>query len=430
MSKHTKKEVTQKKKKVAGSKPTPKVQAPKPKPASVRRIVRERNDLERDKRKTEKEKKTRDGVRNVSQRDSLSNWKSANLAERKGYNCDTLPYAKSVQARHLSSATMRYAATLADPTMDLSIVHPIVQPTYEAGMVSMQRMICNFTNTCSTGSTQAMSFGIICPGYSGPYSDRAPVYTTNGSFIASTINVATGVAAEYFNFAPYNTGYNDAEMNFRTTACIVRIRNVTPSMYRGGSIVLAEAPGHVNGTFFGDTYAEVASMRNSTIYDLNIEEGEYLEIIWHPQDNLIPDTPDAIGVSGLRGFTSYDAAAFTLTDDTSSELCFVVSHPKIAGTVSPQELQISVSAVYEMRGERVRGKQLYRREAEGAAVMDAAVTDLSASSGVLDSAKTWHDQAAGPLSAQVGRYVRTAVDLAKSVAPIATDVLALLGVAP
>jgi len=325
---------------------------------------------------------------------------------------------------------MRYAATLADPTMDLSIVHPIVQTTFDPGMVSMQRTRCNFTNTCSTSSTNAFSFGVICPGFSGPYSDRACAFTTGGTYTGDNVGFMTGVTNENYTFAPYTTGYNDDEMNFRMTACIVRIRNVTPEMYRGGSIVLAEAPGHVDGTFHGETYPEIASMRNASIYDLNINDGEYLELIWHPQDNLIPDTAEAVGISGLRGFTSYSATVTNISIEACSELLFCVSHPKIAGTVSPQELQVSVNAVYEMRGERVRGKQLYRREARGFAVMDAAITDLSASSGVLDSAKTWHDQAAGPLSAQVGRYVKTAVDLAKSAAPIATDVLALLGVAP
>jgi hypothetical protein len=367
----------------------------------------------------------------------LKNWTTKNLAEREGYSCDSLPYSKSAQARHLTSATMRYAATLADPTLDLSIAHPIVQPTYEAGMVAMKRYRANTVMTCHSTSGPALSWIVVCPGASGPYGDRNVATVTDGTYTGTVIGAAAGAGPVNWIETPYVAGLTDQDaLNWRLTACVVRIRNVTPSMYRGGVIALAESPGHSYGAWLGFDFDTVAGLKGTTLHDLDMNDGEYLEILWHPQDTGGFDEgaseTDAlnVGCSGLKGFTHYETAMSAITDKQCSELVAVCKNPKVAGTTSPQELQISINAIYEMRGYQVAGKSLYRREAAGTAVMDAAITDLSATSGSLDSSKTWHDQGAGPLSAQVGRYVKTAVDLAAKAAPIATDVLALLGVAP
>lgn len=413
----------------------PRNQKGKPSKAATRRKAQERRARQRrrDDRKGETQKKAEAKRINAPQGSGvLKNWKDKNSAEREAYNAHELPYANSAKARHLSSATLRYAATIADPTQDLSIVHPIVQPTYEAGMVAMERFRCNLTQTCSSSTN--FSFTLVFPGTAGPYSDRWCAITTPGTYAGTSIG-GGGVAAGTWIDTPYDTvSANEVTLSWRMTACVVRIRNVTPEMYRGGTIVVLESPGH-ELMFDGLDFDDISSYRGATIYDADIAEGEYIELLWHPQD--VSPTQSAVtshqletGRSGLVGFNDYSIPLLGYTADLGGELAIACAHPSVLGTVQPQLLEVSIHGLYENRGSSVRGKSLYRREADGMAVMDAALTDLSSRSGSVDSAKTWHDQGAGPVSSTVGRYVKTAVELAQAAAPIATDVLALLGAVP
>lgn len=362
-----------------------------------------------------------------------ANWRRQNTAEREGYGAASLPGANSTKCRHVTSETMRYAATLADCTQDMTIMHPTVNPTYPAGMVSLQRfkaveeVLCNSTSSAANG----FSWMAICPGHCGPYGDRVLLRSTgeqyNGSVITANFPTA-GLENTGWADSPYfAAGSTAAEISYRMTACTIRIRNVTPDLYRGGSIVLYEVPGHNLGALVNMSWKRMASLRGSTLHDLDIKGGEYFEMNWHPQAPETGTISNGEAITGTSGFSHQNTSEVEFDTAGLSELAFMVRNPTVSGAIQAQTLEVTVHAVYELRGTLVHAKELYRRDADGSADMDALITDVTAVSGSLDSSKTWHDQTAGPVSTQVSRYINTVSEIATAVAPIATDVLALIG---
>jgi hypothetical protein len=215
------------------------------------------------------------------------------------------------------------------------------------------------------------------------------------------------------------------------TGSVMRIRNVTPNLDRGGTCAVWEVPSHTITGAQAMGFGEISSAPGSSVYDSNLQEGEYIEVIWHPQNtNIVTNGVTALeeqsGVAGME-FTHYGVASTNQANTAKfSELIFISEDP----TGKPQSWEISTYSIYEIRGLEVKTKTVYDRSAIGWTAAVNAFSDLQAKVGHLTDVKEWHDQEGDPEESGapiVSEYIKVAADFAKEVIPIGMQVAELLG---
>jgi len=113
----------------------------------------------------------------------------------------------------------------------------------------------------------------------GADANVAPVISTTNSY-AST-NVPTYNYTNVLIPAP-NSPYDGSTgaLRARLVACGVRVRNITPLMYRGGQVLLCESPTH--GTLGNVNFSYINSFITSGSGNAS---GSWSSVVWHPMDS-------------------------------------------------------------------------------------------------------------------------------------------------
>jgi len=114
-----------------------------------------------------------------------------------------------------------------------------------------------------------------------PLAAGCPVEFSDATFALSTFqNVpVAGVVAANTN-SPYPSTYTREQVALRLVAAGLRIRNITPLLNRGGSLVGCETLGHQD--IVGSTLT--ALLNQDTAERCNSSSEEWTSVMWHPTD--------------------------------------------------------------------------------------------------------------------------------------------------
>lgn len=320
----------------------------------------------------------------------------------------------------LSPCCVKYMATLADPTLDMLQAAPIPIPNPPTGPVTMIRVKTQGTFTVNG---DGFAWLLFAPGFAGPYVDRDCIQHSRAGFVGDTIDISQpepDIGYAGWGQAPFtalNSRY--ADVNWRCTGAVLRVRNIAKLVDRGGQSLTYEVVGHDKAYLKNQNFTTIASLPRTQLFSNSNDLEGWIEVTWHPSGvqplELISTNEEDAGLSGTK-FTSYATSSAALSDDDRcSELVFMTS----AATVNSFEFE--AWAIYECRGNNVYGKREYTRDAESYSHASTAITELVAQAG-------HHEDGDGSegVWGKVKEYVKAAADVAETATPIATDLASLV----
>lgn len=328
----------------------------------------------------------------------------------------------------LSTATAKYAATLADPTIEQGHWAPIPAAYPPVGACGMYRYMLRGSARHSTSST--LGFVTCSPALCGGYNDRLLISHTTASYGSGTINpVATGMGYVPPVTSPFDsTGAARLETayKFRVTSCLLRVRNVTPLAGRGGTIVMLEPQSHDSAVVADLTFDEIASNPRASVWSMSDTDDSWYEMTWHPTteraDEVVAGREFNRAITGIE-FSSYQNPT-TPSFNNVAEMIIAWKSPDsvvIPGQPQPQQMEWEAWVVYECIGTEVRNKVEYPRDAEGFGYVSSAISDLKNQSGQ-------EAQGSKPEKKSIKDYIVATLDAAEQVIPVGLNVLAALGI--
>lgn len=329
-------------------------------------------------------------------------------------------YARSKKHNCLSSVTCKYLCTLANPSIAEEHIQPIPTTLPIPGPVSMRRFVARGTAThAATTDFGYVQFG---PGAAGPYFNRNAVVATTATFAgAQTLSATDSPGAgqtDAVTWPPINRPFTpDANtgMEFRVTAAVLRIRNVSPAIYRGGSIVTLEAYSHEEGSFASKSFSALAGNKRARIFTAQQAADGWIEATWHPTTQKSDQGEYGLANYGGMNFTAL-TTSYTLNPAGELIIAFTGNGSGIPSPVYEWEAW----AMYECIGSEVSGKREYNRDAEGMTAVEGAVSDEKASTG-----RMMHNRQSTMQKARA--YLDAAAETARDVAEAGVSIVSLLG---
>ncbi len=188
-------------------------------------------------------------------------------------------------------------------------------------------------------------------------------------------NAIVGVSTATSN-SNWNIQENPANLKMRLVASGLRIRNVTPYMYRGGVVRGLETPQHNDA--IGYTYSSMSLYDQSGAGDI---EGKWSSLVWHPVDE------DEFDYVNGRNCPIYTDIVNGNTDNIlwNNSLAFCVQSPAL----QTQQYEFEVVGAYEFVGAMVHGTTPNRSDPLGmSAIQETYSSSASRRPSVLDRALT------------------------------------------
>jgi len=197
----------------------------------------------------------------------------------------------------------------------------MVTGTTGTGAVVIAPFSCCFNDTISATPTSPTVAAIATTAaYSG---STIPNYTSSGVAIGSTNSM-------------FATTQSESAVEVRLVACGLRVRNVTPLLNRGGSIIGVETPAHDDIT--NQTFGQVNAYDQSGLGDAS---GNWNAVTWHPIRQSEYDFFNGafIGSNNTEVATNRHCLAFVATAPPST----------------PQTYEVEIYVVFETVGDACHG---------------------------------------------------------------------------
>jgi len=213
--------------------------------------------------------------------------------------------------------------------------------TLGVGFVSVQPFQIAFNGIPSTGSP-------------GPVNYSTAIFTGTTFSPAAT----TGVG-EAQTDTPYTSVLTSAQIETRLVSCGLRVRNVTPMLNRGGSLVGIEELNHQSLQVNGFNLS--ISMMEDTAAAMSATSDDWQSVTYHPQ------SPTEI--SWYTGFTAYG-----VVPTNYDFMGFIAQAPPS----TPQTYEWQVTGCFEAKGTSVQGLTPSHSDPAGFAAVQNAVSSVEA----------------------------------------------------
>jgi len=191
--------------------------------------------------------------------------------------------------------------------------------------------------TSSTSGFGYVSFAPFNAAYFHGTTTHGPVNWSDSTFVGSAISTAL-VAVTGQNFASLNSPYSSGNAGDQTQARLVaaglRVRNTTPLLSKGGSLIGLESPGHLD--LGGETFTTCLLV--DTCERCDAFSNDWIGVTYHP---LYPNE-----------ITYFPAAASDQNPYMNDILAFCAQAP---ATGTAQLYEWETYGVYEFMGELVHG---------------------------------------------------------------------------
>ncbi len=249
----------------------------------------------------------------------------------------------------LSAPAVDWAMALGDPFG----AEPAGVPDFPA---TKSRKVKAFAKTTMTIPAGGIGFAAMNPA-SGVVNDAVFVFSTTAAFAgagfdlnAATAGVITANGNSEYLFAGFGPGINMAE--FRVVGSGLRVRNTTPNLSRGGSLVALQEPRH--SSLHTRTFAQLDADVQSGKFELGSLGANWINVLYRP---LVKSD-----VEYAETFPTYTPAP---TDPS-----FYVG---VIGT-SPvaQTLDVEAYTIFEVQGTAIRGVTISHNDPNGFAAVQAA----------------------------------------------------------
>lgn len=233
-------------------------------------------------------------------------------------------YRDAFNPQVLSAATTAYLHAASDPFE----APPCAVPNSPALMTAPRKVWSKGSFSSSTVPAALDTGFIVISPETGMVNDLAVGYTNSAALAVPNVNLGASVAT-FSNSEFTSAALGPNAMQARVVSVGLRIRNITPSLTRGGQCIGLTEPAH--GSVNGFTVAIMDSYNESERHG-GKELSQWLELIWHPVD-----TDD------------YD---FVSVPNVTPCMGFIVTAP----SASPQTYEYEIYGIYEYQGRNVIGK--------------------------------------------------------------------------
>jgi len=252
------------------------------------------------------------------------------------------------------------------------------------------------SGTCVTGTTLVgfVSFnpwqGVFIPGAANNY----PIQSSNTSFALQTFANAptTGVLTAPTN-TPYLSNLTDVQFQFRVVAGGLRVRNITPLLNKGGSLVGIESLNHddLNGESINSCLQQDTASRMDPLSE------DWSSVVFHPEN------PEEINFYNVTN------------QPVNKFLGFIFNAPV------PQEYEFEAAVICEVKGNVIHGLTPSESDPHGF----AAVQNLTSNSAARRPFKT--SDSGFRLGNLLGGLAKTFLPQIGNIASIASQVTSGVG---
>jgi hypothetical protein len=224
------------------------------------------------------------------------------------------------------------------------------------------RYSTNLRGTFLTSSTSSIGTVSVNPWmmcYSGGLTNTAGTYTADGivattsaytgnTFPDTPIPLPVGVGAAGTN-SPFIPTYDQQDLQVRVVGAGLRVRNTTPLMQRGGTLIGIEEPNH--STITGYTTTQVLTFDQASFCD-SVSTG-WCSVVWHP---VVPEEYEFHTSAEFLPFLTppNTGAALQRGPDLlyNQVLGFIASAPPS----TPQTYEYEAVVIFEAKGFRAHGQ--------------------------------------------------------------------------
>lgn len=211
-----------------------------------------------------------------------------------------------------------------------------------------------FTFTTST-ATGGKGYGFVsCTPYAMTQSTNTSIYCSGSTTIVSAIPTSTiaGVSTNYVTSytvdSPFaSSAFTANAREYRVVSAAIRVRNISPRDYLGGSVVGLHTPN--NGTAEGLTYITACDFEHTRPAPF---DAEWHTVFWkptHPDNHVF--------------WPSYTSSFTSPTGWTTSPLCILLQAPD---DTFATKVDCEVCCVFEATGYSERGCEPRARDADEA----------------------------------------------------------------
>lgn len=224
---------------------------------------------------------------------------------------------------------------------------------------------------------------MVCGGTNSGTSTPFPVITTT---VASTLSatpsyadIAVGNAVGYNSDTYLSEGeFTAGHISVRLVASGLRIRNVTPYMYRGGSAVLVEDPG--KQPLFNQSFQSLYQIDQSLQCDI---DGKWNTVVYHPSDEDDLDYQ-------TRQWNNVNSVDFASTGNKLWRpfIGFVASSPLTA----LQTYEFEAISHFEIIGRHSAGLTPSPADPAGVGIIDSLTSTIKAHVPTIGDRSKWIDK--------------------------------------
>jgi len=234
------------------------------------------------------------------------------------------------------------------------------------------------SGTFNTGATPYAGYVLVAP-FVAMFNASSINYSQGAYDGTGFWNGTVGEAGAATN-SPYLPAYTKEQVSTRLVACGLRVRNVSPALTRGGSLVGLETLGH--GDLQGESLTSV--LMQDTAQRV-APDGEWHSVVYHPQDD---DEYDYLGANQIVG------------ERSNAFLGFVAQAQNVTYA---QSYEWEVYVVFEAKGSLVHGLTPSMSDPTGL----AAVQNASATVALRKPQTGERDGLVGSLKAAAGAVLTT-----------------------
>lgn len=214
------------------------------------------------------------------------------------------------------------------------------------------------------GSTHFVSAGLQYSSLSGAFGGTTFSTQQYGGTIAGIATVGSN--------SQYSLATVGGNCQVRIVGCGIRVRNVTPFMFRGGNLYGLESLNHEDIAGAGNSGLGAYSVAGVNTFDTtgvcSASSEQWHSVVWHPQDEDEFDFVSVHAPGYVLSFNQDDAIAY------NSTLGFIA----VAPPGQPQTYEYEVWGIYEAKGSITRGLTPSMSDPLGMAVVQNLTASVEA----------------------------------------------------
>jgi hypothetical protein len=175
----------------------------------------------------------------------------------------------------------------------------------------------------------------------------APVLFTQSTYTGTALPIynTPNIALANGNISFATGNYNGRQISARLVSAGLRVRNITPLMYRGGSVIGVEEPSHL--PLLDRNFSQIQQIQNSEVGDAS---GQWNSVVFHPVDETELEYSNSINAN-----SQYNSIIDTISL-SKHFLGFAIECP-VGTPLTPQQYEFEAVASFECNGQLATGLQ-------------------------------------------------------------------------